>query len=107
MTRNRDWQDDGIEPRGPKRPTEFLTPTFRLMALNSAIEVSKFPQVAIHAAARAAGVRVHITELADRLIVTVTGKIPTATLPTTKEKEKPKPSLSFSPGAYSGAGKRY
>ena len=89
MTRNRDWQDDGIEPRGPKRPTEFLTPTFRLMALNSSIEVSKFPQVAIHAAARAAGVRVHITELADRLKVTITGKIdPVAT----KKKEKPKPS---------------
>jgi hypothetical protein len=92
---DRDCEDDNIEPLGPKRPMEFFKPTFKLMAVGTSIETSKFPQVKIHAAAKVAGVRVQITELSDRLKITVVGKRAREAKPAKKQ------------GEYLGAGKIY
>jgi hypothetical protein len=94
MSHNHDWEDDNIPPGGPKRPMEFFKPTFKLMAVGTSIETSKFPQDNIHAAAKSAGVRIQIAELSDRLKITVVGKLAPVV-------GKKKPSM------YLGAGKVY
>ena len=75
MGRSHDWDDDEIDPHGPKNPMAFLAPTLRLLAVGSRIVIPKFSRKAIHASAKAARVRVRLEVMPDRIRLTVTEKI--------------------------------
>lgn len=55
-----DFDDDGVNPLGPKRPLEFLAPTLRLMAPGSSILISKAPEKDILKIAQRIGAEIEL-----------------------------------------------